>query len=879
MFKMPYISINIKLNIMVAVTSLVILSLGVIVLFYQTQKISDSLYQETKTILIDKAKNEIASKMSVGITNAVSLSNDPRITQALETNNQKLAIEAIEEISSRMKKYTNFKDTKIHLHTKDNFSFLRSWKRDQSGDNLSNFRPAVVRVNQKLKPILTFEAGRAGLLLRAIIPIVNQENKHIGSLEFIQSINSVVKVFNKKSEGFLLLMDKKLNAKMKKDKNFYFNQNKQFQKYIISQQSINPVFLEDAKNINLKELFQNGYALGKKYFYTYSTVRDFQQKSLGIMLLGKPLFNVNNAIEEANKVIYLAIFLILGMILITNIIIIFSIQKLVIRPLKKFELGLLNFFHFLQEEKEDAQGIDIKTHDEFGVMASSLNKSILISIDLHKEIKELNFDLEQKVEEKNKKVKELLNNAGQGFLSFSDSFKIEEEYSNECIKFLGKNIKNQEITPLLFKDKKQRKFFKQTILEVFTLKNLPTKNAMISLLPSEILLNRRILKLEYRLLENKKIMLIISNISSEKKLKNKIKEKQEVLKMIVEIVSDSDLFFDIKKEYEQFIYKYNEYIELDKTSLHNINNIYRIIHTFKGSFSQLYMTQSADNLHQLESEISILIKENRHSNNLLKALLKNYDLTSSFSNELHNIEETLGEEFLHSKNFIQIQSSEIRKLKSNMFKLLSTKDFVSEETQEILSQIKSLGSPKLIKLLKPYKHAIEQLALRLNKELYEVQIIGDYDILVHESFKPLIKSFIHIFRNSIDHGIELPEARLLKGKDEIGTISCSFKEDKTNIEIIIADDGAGLDKEIIIKKAVENNIISKEESLTLTEDAIYDLIFKEQFSTKENVSNISGRGIGMSAVEHEVKKLKGTILINTEKDRGTSFIFNLPKGL
>ncbi len=96
-----------------------------------------------------------------------------------------------------MKEFTKFKNIKVHVHTKDNHSFLRIWKLDKYGDDLSSFRHSIVKVNQTKQAVNTFELGKAGLSLRSVVPVVDKDGTHLGSLEFMQGLNSVAKEFDK----------------------------------------------------------------------------------------------------------------------------------------------------------------------------------------------------------------------------------------------------------------------------------------------------------------------------------------------------------------------------------------------------------------------------------------------------------------------------------------------------------------------------------------------------------------------------------------------------------------------------------------------------------------------------------------------------------
>ncbi len=135
----------------------------------------------------------------------------------------------------------------------------------------------------------------------------------------------------------------------------------------------------------------------------------------------------------------------------------------------------------------------------------------------------------------------------------------------------------------------------------------------------------------------------------------------------------------------------------------------------------------------------------------------------------------------------------------------------------------------------------------------------------------------HIIRNCVDHGIERPEERKTKGKPEEGVVSLKAYQKEGRIYIEIGDDGRGLDEHRILKKAISKNLISK--GSTPTKEQLYDLLFLPGFSTRDEVSEISGRGVGLDVVQTNVSELGGTINIVSEKDKGTTFIINLPMTL
>ena len=132
---------------------------------------------------------------------------------------------------------------------------------------------------------------------------------------------------------------------------------------------------------------------------------------------------------------------------------------------------------------------------------------------------------------------------------------------------------------------------------------------------------------------------------------------------------------------------------------------------------------------------------------------------------------------------------------------------------------------------------------------------------------------VHIFRNAIDHGIESPNVRKKSNKNKTGIIKLSAFYSGAYVYIAIQDDGGGIDKEIILKKAISKGIIAKDSKLT--DGEIYGLLFRPGFSTAKKVSDVSGRGVGLDVVKNKIAELQGEIEVNSEVGLGTTFTIKL----
>lgn len=171
------------------------------------------------------------------------------------------------------------------------------------------------------------------------------------------------------------------------------------------------------------------------------------------------------------------------------------------------------------------------------------------------------------------------------------------------------------------------------------------------------------------------------------------------------------------------------------------------------------------------------------------------------------------------------------------------------------------------------KRLIRDVAGKVGKEVDLVTSGGDTELdrtIVEQIGDPLI----HMVRNSVDHGIESPEERVRAGKDSTGTVHLSARHQGGNIVIELRDDGAGLDRDRILAKALENGVIGPDQ--VLTDREVYELIFAPGFSTAETVTDLSGRGVGMDVVRRNIETLHGKIEIDSKPGMGTVFSVHLP---
>lgn len=172
-----------------------------------------------------------------------------------------------------------------------------------------------------------------------------------------------------------------------------------------------------------------------------------------------------------------------------------------------------------------------------------------------------------------------------------------------------------------------------------------------------------------------------------------------------------------------------------------------------------------------------------------------------------------------------------------------------------------------------FRRIVNDTAKKLGKDI-DFIIEGGETELDKSVVEKLSDPLVHMLRNSIDHGIEMPEVRKSKNKNEKGTVYLRAYPDSGGIIIEIEDDGAGINKDIVLRKAIEKGIVSKDASLNDKE--IYKLIFEAGLSTAHEVSDISGRGVGMDVVKRNIEDLRGIIDVDSTFNEGSKITIRLP---
>ena len=207
-----------------------------------------------------------------------------------------------------------------------------------------------------------------------------------------------------------------------------------------------------------------------------------------------------------------------------------------------------------------------------------------------------------------------------------------------------------------------------------------------------------------------------------------------------------------------------------------------------------------------------------------------------------------------------------------MIKAVANLDLVTTDLQ--MAVMKTRMQP-IKKVFGRFPRVVRDLARTMKKEI-RLEMIGEETDLDKNLVEALADPMVHLVRNSVDHGVEMPDVREKAGKKRCGTIVLSAAQEGDHILLVIEDDGAGMDAQKLKNIAIEKGVLDKETASHMDDREAFNLIFAPGFSTKSEISDISGRGVGMDVVKTRISQLNGTIDIDSSLGKGTRISVKLP---
>ncbi|WP_127716117.1 ATP-binding protein [Halobacteriovorax sp. HLS] len=543
----------------------------------------------------------------------------------------------------------------------------------------------------------------------------------------------------------------------------------------------------------------------------------------------------------------------------------------------------------LKGTKNVAQGIynkeiSVKSNDEFGVLSSSFNSMSSKIYQLISTLEEYNKNLESMVEQRTKElseanefIKAMVNSLDQGLLVFNKDGICNDIYTNACEKIFDKKPANLPFSEVLGLDDKETKNF-ISWKDVLFQELLPFESSA-ALGPQQVIKGDSIdssdfkhVDLSYYPLkdtENKlaNIVSVATDITKQVKSQKAFEQKEAYVAMVLKIINNKVQFFSFIKEVQA---------TLDNISLainENTPNIEYILmnwHSLNGGMGIFKISDLQQQARENESKlVSFKLEPPSNIKEQLKAQLTNFQM--NLDKYLESTQLFFGTSWKNEQEKTVLTKEQIQKLEdliqnSNSDSL---KDYFNEQ----------FTKTPIDEFFKGYDELIQDSASKVGKDIAPLEIRGGQLRINPQEHEELFSVMVHLFRNCVDHGIESPQKRIDCAKEQQGKIEVEFKRIKSKgkpwLSIHVSDDGAGIDPARI--RAKLNELHPTENFDQISDEEIIYKIFEPTFTTTEVVSELSGRGVGMSAIKDVIDKKRGSMKVTSTMGSGSHFIFSVPE--
>ncbi|PCI30411.1 MAG: hypothetical protein COB67_01830 [SAR324 cluster bacterium] len=527
----------------------------------------------------------------------------------------------------------------------------------------------------------------------------------------------------------------------------------------------------------------------------------------------------------------------------------------------------------------------------------------------------------------------LLQNSNQGFLAFDKNGKVQPDFAETTQRFFEKPLVGEDALKVLFQwgtpsnvnaagfQSDQDLGMLQDLLETVFLR-ITDLDVLTELLPNELLLTHHAFSLAYQYIQSPqsmdedRILVIMTDISKEKELADRITLEEERSEMILKVAMDATGYFQFKETAIQLLEALQEELGKELETIQS-TTILRCISALQSGAEVFEMNEI---VHLLQGMLNVLekqqLEEKKWEEEQLQFFQKQTDQVEACFELLHSkyLDSLLSDEQILDKAIYSVTETKIVQLKEQILdevlnkkfdeldqvfeknytpftkhpqlaqitkqRLERIKEFLWDEispscTQEISTLLDNLKKQPAKLILKKFALIAENLGKRMGKQV-EVEVIGEELEIHYHRFEDLFSSLIHLLRNAVEHGLESMEERVFLGKSLEGKIRLEVRWEQDNFILKIEDDGRGIDLDKLKETIVRKKVLTEEEAAAASDEEILGMLFKVGYSTKGIVNGISGRGVGLDAVHGVVQALHGDIMIRSEQEKGTIITITVP---
>ncbi len=507
--------------------------------------------------------------------------------------------------------------------------------------------------------------------------------------------------------------------------------------------------------------------------------------------------------------------------------------------------------------KDFSKSILVKSRDELGSLGRSFN-SLLRMVQVSQSILEQQSkDLESAVSERTKAIRTILDHVSFGLLICDEKLRVKAGYSKSCARIFKdsrEDLEGLSLPELLHLDRREADHFESLYLQIFD-SDFLLGDLSVNQIPARFHFSDSSIGLGGSVIHDETgranaVLFCVADISNLVAAEEENTRNRGLIKMLSNRDSFRQFVADVHVGFSAI------YEHFDRN---NQSSIRHELHTLKGNMGVFDFVAIAAKIHHLEDEAIIKRPEVVHIEEMFAAFLSEHTellgLTYGTSED---------ESFVIPERLVDRIEAQALEAKN------------ADDLQNIFKEFFGLIRLKRARtIFGPLDEAFSKLAARLGKQV-RLKIEGG-ETLVGIELTGVFKSLHHLLRNALDHGIEPPELRY--PKEETGSIVMSVANDSQGLKITVADDGQGISREAVEKKALAKGLLTAKALRGMSDSEVFSLIFLEGLTTAGRVTDISGRGVGMGAVKAAVEEAGGTIEIASQVSRGTTFTIFIPNKL
>ena len=416
-------------------------------------------------------------------------------------------------------------------------------------------------------------------------------------------------------------------------------------------------------------------------------------------------------------------------------------------------------------------------------------------------------------------------------------------------------------------------YFKSVVMKIFAAQDQVREHLYLSLLDDRLLLNNRLYEVTYHAMHKRnseKVLIIHAEVVNEQTQQGALfLREKEIFQMVTTVSKNSEMFFSDISAYLSFSRQLEDYVDKDLPVSDQVLKYLKRIHTFKSVFDQYNMQSTVIGLNDVENELlNMLHHEDEFDAIKLHKILRLYNFETIMQSDLRIIEEKLGEDFLENKHKISVDVTKFSRLSVKLKEILG-------QDHLLLEAFSSLADVDIKEVLKAYKPYIGRIGEEQGKTI-EYNVSGDSVFIRRSLYVHFFEALIHVFKNSVEHGIEYPDERRKLSKPENGKINCHVLKSKDQMIVTIRDDGRGVDLKGIKNRLFISGKYTMEALEVLEDEVVCNMILEDGISTSDVIGHSSNKGVGMGTIKEVVESLGGSAKVFSKTGLGVTYEFALP---